>query len=123
MTHPWELPPAAMLADAVATLAALAAGQAGDAEATAIRAIIAAHQVPELLDAGLLRPGDLDDDALAAMAVVIDAAAAWDEDEESLEEFVAGLEPDDLRNIVGAARPWAAAVHADMVPDAAKRAG
>lgn len=120
--HPWEHPPAAMLEEAVAALAALAEGRAGDAEATVTLAIVTAHQVPELLDAGLLRPGDLDDAALEAMAVVIDAAAAWDEDEESLEDFVAGLEPDDLRNIAAAARPWAAAVFADMVPEAAKRA-
>ncbi|MBR0669047.1 hypothetical protein GXW71_32155 [Roseomonas hellenica] len=120
--HPWERPPAAMLPEAVAALAALAEGRAGDAEATATLAIVTAHQVPELLDAGLLRPGDFGDAALEAMAVVIDAAAAWDEDEESLEEFVAGLEPDDLRNVAAAARPWAAAVYADMVPEAAKRA-
>lgn len=120
--HPWERPPAAMLPEAVAALAALAEGRGGDAEATVVLAIVTAHQVPELLDAGLLRPGDLDDAALEAMAVVIDAAAAWDEDEESLEEFVAGLEPDDVRNIAAAARPWAAAVFTDMVPEAAKRA-
>lgn len=120
--HPWQRPPAAMLAEAVAALTVLAGGQAGDAAATVRCAIVTAHQVPELLDAGLLRPGDFDDDALNAMAVVVDAAAAWDEDEESLAEFVAGLEPDDLRDIAAAARPWAAAVLADMVPEAAKRA-
>lgn len=110
----------AILAEAVAALADLAHGRAGDAKATARLAIATALQVPDLLDAGLLRPGDLDDEALAAMAVVIDAAAAFDDEEETLDEFIAELEADDLRNIAAAARPWAAAVYADMVPDSAK---
>lgn len=110
----------AILAEAVAALADLAHGRAGDAKATAQLAIATALQIPDLLDAGLLRPGDLDDEALAAMAVVIDAAAAFDDEEETLAEFVAELEADDLRNIAAASRPWAAAVYADMVPDSAK---
>jgi len=110
----------ALLAEAVAALAALSEGRAGDAKATAMLAITTAIQIPDLLDAGLLRPGDLDDDALAAMAVVIDAAAAFEEEEETLAEFVADLQANDLRNIAAAALPWAAAVYADMVPDSAK---
>jgi hypothetical protein len=113
----------AMFDEAVASLAALAGGAAGDTKATAERAIATALQIPDLLDAGLLRPGDLDDEALAAMAVVIDAAAAFDDEEETLAEFVAELEADDLRNIAAAARPWAAAVYADMVPEKAKTGG
>jgi hypothetical protein len=119
--HPWQRAPAAMFSEAVAALGALAAGRAGHAAATARLAIVTAHQVPELLEAGLLRPGDFDDPALEAMAVVVDAAAAWDEDEESLDEFVGSLEPDDLKSIAAASRPWAAAVLADMVPEAAKK--
>jgi hypothetical protein len=110
----------AMLAEAVAALAALSEGRAGDAKATAQLAIATAIQIPDLLDAGLLRPGDLDDDALAAMAVVIDAAGAFEEEDETLAEFVAELEADDIKNIAAAARPWAAAVYADMVPESAK---
>ena len=110
----------AMLAETVAALSALAEGRAGDAKSTAQLAIATALRIPDLLDAGLLRPGDLDDEALAAMAVVFDAAAAFDDEEETLAEFVAELEADDLRNIAAAARPWAAAVYADMVPDSAK---
>jgi hypothetical protein len=86
----------AMLAEAVAALAALSEGRAGDAKATAQLAIA------------------------TAMAVVIDAAGAFEEEDETLAEFVAELEADDIKNIAAAARPWAAAVYADMVPEGAK---
>jgi hypothetical protein len=50
------------------------------------------------------------------VATVVDIASAWDEEEEDLEDFVGGLDEDDLRDLIVATGPWARGVWETMVP-------
>ena len=114
-TAEWQKPPASMAAEAKATLQTiLTGGQPPALMAGAI--IIAAHQVPALVEAGLFRAAELDDAAMAATAAIVDIAADWDDEAESLEAFLATLDEEDFSVLNRAAKPWAAAVLALMVP-------
>ncbi|TCZ66126.1 hypothetical protein [Roseicella aquatilis] len=114
----WRKSREQMEREAIAALAELVADEEGatDPREVATMAIITAHQVPELVEMGAFREGDLDDEAMNAMAVVVDVAAGWDDEGESIEEFVAGLDEHELMRLQRAARSWAAAVWAQMVP-------
>jgi hypothetical protein len=114
-TTEWRKPPAMMAAEATATLRAILAGATPPA-ALAGAIIIAAHQVPELVEAGLFRAAELDDAGMEAMAVIVDIAADWEDEVESLDEFLATFDEEDYALLNRAARPWAAAVLALMVP-------
>lgn len=114
----WRRSREQMQREAIAALADLLVAEE-EALATpeaATLAIIAAHQVPELVEMGAFAAGDFDDEALAAMAVVVDIAANWEDEAEPIAGFVAGLDEHDLRRLGRAARVWAAAVWAQMVP-------
>lgn len=115
----WRKPVPQMQREAISALAELASGRQ-QAQAplreTAALVTIAAHQVPALVEAGAFRPGDLDDEAMQAMAVVVDIAAAWDPETEGIESFVGGLDEDDLMRLASASALWAKAVWDDMVP-------
>ncbi len=108
-----------MRREAIAAIAELASGRQqarAPARETAALAIVTAHQIPELVEAGEFQPGDLDDAAMRAVATVVDIAAGWDEEEEELAEFVGGLDEDDLRDLIVATGPWARGVWETMVP-------
>ncbi|MBW8269604.1 hypothetical protein [Caldovatus aquaticus] len=118
-TEEWKKDLARMRAEAIAAIAALASGRqqaTAPARETAALAIIAAHQIPELVEAGAFRPGDLDDHAMRAMATVVDIAAGWDDEAEALEAYVGSLAEDELRDLIVAAGPWARGVWETMVP-------
>lgn len=116
-TAEWHKPPRIMAEEATATLRAIVSGETPPA-AMAGAIIIAAHQVPELVEAGLFREGSLDDAAMEATAIVVDIAADWDDEAESIAEFVATLDEHDLAQLARAARVWALAVLTEMVPPA-----
>lgn len=115
----WKKSLPQMRQEAVTALAELAAGrqqaQAPPRE-TAALVLVTAHQIPELVEAGEFAQGDLDAEAMRAMVVVVDLAAAWDDEEESIESYVGGLDDQDLRALLAASGPWAAAVWETMVP-------
>src|SRR5690606_31968420 len=79
-------------------------------------AIVTAHQIPELVEAGEFQAGDLDDVAMRAMATVVDIAAGWDEEGEDLQAYAGSLDEDELRDLVVATDPWARGVWETMVP-------
>lgn len=110
----WRKPRERMEREALEALAVLIAGSPPPQDA-ARRTILAAHQVPELVELGAFAPGDLDDEALAAMAVVVDIAAGWDDAAEAIDDYVQALEPEELERLHRAARPWAQAVWTQMV--------
>jgi hypothetical protein len=115
----WKKDIAQMRREAISAIAELASGRQqarAPARETAALAIVAAHQIPELVEAGEFRPGDLDDVAMRAMATVVDIAAGWDEEQEDLEEYVGSLEEDELRDLIVATGPWARGVWETMVP-------
>ena len=117
-TADWRKPRTTMVAEAIGTIAELTVFQAGDAplREMATRIIITAHQIPVLVAMGGFHEGDLDDDAMGAMAIVVDIAAGWDDEEETIGEFVASLDDHDLGRLIGAARLWALGVWEMMVP-------
>jgi hypothetical protein len=117
-TTEWRKPRTAMLAEATATIAELTVFQAGDTplRELAARIAITAHQIPTLVELGAFREGDLDDEAMGAMAIVVDIAAGWDDEDESIAEFVDSLDDHDLARLAGAARLWAQGVWETMVP-------
>jgi hypothetical protein len=104
-----------MAAEAVATLREVVSGETPPA-AMAGAIIIAAHQVPELVERGVFQAGELDAEAMAAMAVVVDIAADWEDEAESIGEYVDVLDEQDLMQLARAARVWARAVLETMVP-------
>ncbi|GGG43350.1 hypothetical protein GCM10010964_33450 [Caldovatus sediminis] len=115
----WKKDIAQMRREAISAIAELASGRQqarAPARETAALAIVAAHQIPELVEAGEFRPGDLDDVAMRAMATVVDIAAGWDEEQEDLEEYVGSLAEDELRDLIVATGPWARGVWETMVP-------
>ncbi|MBX6373401.1 MAG: hypothetical protein IRZ13_04090 [Acetobacteraceae bacterium] len=115
----WKKDIPEMRQEAISAIAELAAGRQqarAPARETAALAIVTAHQIPELVEAGEFRPGDLDDLAMRAMATVVDIAAGWDDEEESLEEYVGSLDEDELRDLIVATGPWARGVWETMVP-------
>jgi hypothetical protein len=114
----WRKPREQMEREAITALAELTAGHAGEAplREVAALAIIAAHQIPELVELGAFPPGELDPEAMRAMVVVTDIAAGWDDEAESIEDYVGGIEADDLARLAGAARIWARGVWERMVP-------
>jgi hypothetical protein len=115
----WKKDISQMREAAIAAIAELASGRQqarAPARETAALAIVTAHQIPELVEAGAFEPGDLDDTAMRAVATVVDIASAWDEEEEDLEDFVGGLDEDDLRDLIVATGPWARGVWETMVP-------
>ena len=117
-TNEWQKPREAMEREAIAALAELSTHPEGGlppADAASL-AIVTANQVPELVDLGAFTPGDLDDEALAAMAIVVDVAAGWDDEAESLAEYVDSLDEHDLTRLSRAAPAWAQAVWTQMVP-------
>jgi hypothetical protein len=104
--------------EAIAALAELVMNEAGRLplrEAAAL-AIITAHQVPELVEMGAFEAGDLDDDAMNATAVVVDIASGWDDESESVAEYVESLDEHDLERLSRYSQAWAAAVWGQMVP-------
>ncbi len=109
----WQKAPSTMAAEAIATLQAVLAGEIPPA-AMAGAIIIAAHQVPELVEAGVFQAAEFDDAAMEAMAAIVDIAADWDDEHESLVAFVATLDEEDFVSINRAARPWAQAVLIQM---------
>lgn len=118
-TEEWKKDIAQMRQEAISAIAELASGRqqaSAPARETAALAIVTAHQIPELVEAGEFRPGDLDDLAMRAMATVVDIAAGWDEEEEDLEEYVGTLEEAELRDLIVATGPWARGVWETMVP-------
>ena len=115
----WKTPLPQMRQSAIDAIAELAAGgQQRDAppRETAALITITAHQVPELVEAGEFREGELDPDAMRAMRAVVDVAATWDDEAESIEAFVGGLTDEDLRDLLTASATWARAVWETMVP-------
>ena len=80
----WRKPRDEMQREAIAALAALATDAAGGLEPLEMArlAILAAHQVPELVELGAFETGDLDDEAMNATAVVVDIASGWDDEDE-----------------------------------------
>lgn len=104
--------------EAIAALAELVADEDGalPLREAATLAIITAHQVPELVEMGAFAEGDLDDEAMSAMAVVVDIAAGWDDAAEGIGDYVGSLDEHDLMRLARAVRPWAVAVWAQMVP-------
>lgn len=117
-TGEWRKPREQMEREAITALAELAAGYAGEAplREMAALAVIASRQIPELVDMGVFPHGELGPDAMRAMVVVTDIAAGWDDERERIEEFVGGIENDDLARLAGAARIWAHGVWETMVP-------
>ncbi|MBC4014504.1 hypothetical protein ACFQU2_23900 [Siccirubricoccus deserti] len=117
-TAEWRKPRATMRAEAITTIAELTVFKGGDASLRemAARITITAHQIPVLVEMGAFREGDLDDEAMGAMAIVVDIAAGWDDEAESIEEFVDTLDDHDLARLAGAARLWAHGVWETMVP-------
>jgi hypothetical protein len=114
----WRKSREQMEREAIAALAELVADEEGGLEPreAAALAIVTAHQVPELVEMGAFGEGDLDDTALAAMAVVVDVAAGWDDEAESIDDHVGDLDEHDLMRLGRAARTWARAVWDQMVP-------
>ncbi len=104
--------------EAIAALAELVEDPDGtlDPREAAMLAIVTAHQVPELVEMGAFEEGDFDDAAMNAMAVVVDIAAGWDDEDEAIDEFVGDLDEHDLMRLGRAARTWARAVWDQMVP-------
>ena len=104
--------------EAIAALAELATNEDGSLPLrdAATLAIVTAHQVPELVDMGAFTPGDLDDEAMNAMAIVVDIAAGWDDEAESITDYVESLDEHDLTRLSRAAPAWAQEVWAQMVP-------
>ena len=90
----WHKPLEVMEREAIATLAELTAADPDEplTREMAARVVATAHQIPELVERGAFPPGELDDEAMQAMAVVVDIAAAWEDEAESLREFIAGLD-------------------------------
>jgi hypothetical protein len=117
-TGEWRKPREQMEREAITALAELAAGYAGEAplRELAALAVIASRQIPELVEMGAFPPGELGPEAMRAMVVVTDIAAGWDDVAERIEEFVGGIEDDDLARLAGAARIWARSVWETMVP-------
>ncbi|MEN0077012.1 MAG: hypothetical protein AAGC69_21695 [Paracraurococcus sp.] len=114
----WRKSREQMEREAIAALAELVADAEGELplrDAAAL-AIVTAHQVPELVEMGAFAEGDLDDAAMEAMAVVVDIAAGWDDEEERIGSYVASLDEHDLLRLTRAAHPWAVAVWRQMVP-------
>lgn len=104
--------------EAIAALAELVLNEGGRLplrEAAAL-AVVTAHQVPELVEMGAFEAGDLDDDAMNATAVVVDIASGWDDEGESVDEYVGSLDQHDLERLSRCAQAWAAAVWQQMVP-------
>src|SRR3954454_1603845 len=104
--------------EAIAALAELVMNEDGRLplrEAAAL-AVVTAHQVPELVEMGAFEAGDLDDEAMNATAVVVDIASGWDDESESVAEYVEGLDKHDLERLARHSQAWAAAVWAQMVP-------
>jgi hypothetical protein len=114
----WHKPLEVMEREAIATLAELTAADPDEppTREMAARVVATAHQIPELVERGAFPPGELDDEAMRAMAVVVDIAAAWEDEAESLREFVASLDAEDLARLGAAAHLWARAVWEEMVP-------
>jgi hypothetical protein len=104
--------------EAIAALAELISDEDGalPPRDRAALAIVTAHQVPELVEMGAFTEGDFDDEALGAMAVVVDIASGWNDEEEALTDYVGGLDEHDLMRLERAARLWAGAVWDQMVP-------
>ena len=104
--------------EAIAALAELSMNEGGRMplrEAAAL-AVVTAHQVPELVEMGAFEAGDLDDDAMNATAVVVDIASGWDDEGETVAEYVESLDEHDLERLSRYAQAWAAAVWQQMVP-------
>jgi hypothetical protein len=104
--------------EAIAALAELVVNEDGRLplrEAAAL-AVVTAHQVPELVEMGAFEAGDLDDEAMNATAVVVDIASGWDDEGESVAEYVESLDEHDLERLSRHAQLWAAAVWQQMVP-------
>jgi hypothetical protein len=104
--------------EAIAALAELVVNEDGRLplrEAAAL-AVVTAHQVPELVEMGAFETGDLDDEAMNATAVVVDIASGWDDEGESVAEYVESLDEHDLERLSRHAQLWAAAVWQQMVP-------
>src|SRR4051812_37003926 len=117
-TQEWRKSREHMEREAIASLAELTLNEDGRLplpEAAAL-AVVTAHQVPELVEMGAFEPGDLDDDAMNATAVVVDIASGWDDEGESVAEYVETLDEHDLERLSRYAQAWAAAVWAQMVP-------
>ncbi|MBK1658551.1 hypothetical protein [Paracraurococcus ruber] len=114
----WRKSREQMEREAIAALAELVADEDGalPPEELATLTILTAHQVPELVAMGAFAEGELDDAALAAMAVVVDIAAGWDDEAEAVAEYVAELDEHDILRLRRNARVWAAAVWGQMVP-------
>jgi Lon protease-like protein len=114
----WRKARGHMEREAIAALAELVAAEDGalPLREAATLAIVTAHQVPELVEMGAFTEGDFDEDAMNAMAVVVDIAAGWDDEAESITEYVEGLDEHDLMRLARAAKTWAGAVWAQMVP-------
>jgi len=104
--------------EAIAALAELVMNEDGRLplrEAAAL-AVVTAHQVPELVEMGAFEAGDLDDEAMNATAVVVDIASGWDDEGESIAEYVQSLDEHDLERLARHGQLWAAAVWQQMVP-------
>ena len=104
--------------EAIAALAELVVNEDGRLplrEAAAL-AVVTAHQVPELVEMGAFEAGDLDDEAMNATAVVVDIASGWDDEGESVAEYVESLDAHDLERLARHSQVWAAAVWQQMVP-------
>ncbi|MDO9710211.1 hypothetical protein [Paracraurococcus lichenis] len=114
----WRKAREQMEREAIAALAELVADEEGalPPRDMATLAVVTAHQVPELVEMGAFQAGDFDDAALEAMAVVVDVAAGWEDEEEPLAGFVEDLDEHDLMRLGRAARVWARAVWTQMVP-------
>jgi hypothetical protein len=114
----WRKSREQMEREAITALAELTAGFGGEVALREMASliIVTAHQVPELVEMGAFLEGDLDDEAMAAMAVVVDIAAGWDDEEEAVEDYTGELDEHDLTRLAGHARVWAAAVWETMVP-------
>jgi hypothetical protein len=117
-TQEWRKAREHMEREAIAALAELTLNEGGRMplrEAAAL-AVVTAHQVPELVEMGAFEVGDLDDEAMNATAVVVDIASGWDDEGESVEEYVESLDEHDLERLSRHAQLWAAAVWQQMVP-------
>lgn len=104
--------------EAIAALAELVMNEDGrlPLRESAALAIVTAHQVPELVEMGAFEAGDLDDEAMNATAVVVDIASGWDDEGESVADYVESLDEHDLERLARHAQLWAAAVWRQMVP-------
>ena len=117
-TQEWRKAREHMEREAIAALAELTLNEGGRMplrEAAAL-AVVTAHQVPELVEMGAFEVGDLDDEAMNATAVVVDIASGWDDEGESVAEYVESLDEHDLERLARHSREWAAAVWQQMVP-------